>query len=57
MEIVNINGVKHLKIGNSYYDEQNASILIRIGENTIQAYHKTSHTTTDEECEVTINAK
>ena len=57
MEIVNINGVKHLKIGNSYYDEQNASILIRIGENTIQAYHKTSHTTTDDECEVTINAK
>lgn len=59
MEIVNINGVKHLKIGNSYYDEQNASILIRIGENTIQAYHKTSHTqqTNDDECEVLSNAK
>ena len=57
MEIVNINGVKHLKIGKSYYDEQNASILIRIGENTIQAYENTSHSHKTDECEVTINAK
>ncbi|WP_406533408.1 hypothetical protein [Methanobrevibacter sp.] len=57
MEIVNINGEKHLKIGNSYYNEENASMLIRIGENTIQAYENTSHSTTNDECEVTINAK
>lgn len=56
MEIVNINGVKHLKIGDSYYDSANAELLIRIGENTIQAYENTSHSNNDE-CEVTIDAK
>ncbi len=57
MEIVNINGVKHLKIGDSYYDSANAELLIRIGENTIQAYENTSHSKNNDECEVTIDAK
>lgn len=55
MKIVEINGKDHLKIGDSYYDEENASLLIRIGENTIQAYENTSQST--EDCEVTPNAK
>ena len=57
MEIVNINGVKHLKIGDSYYDSANAELLIRIGENTIQAYENTSKSKNNDECEVTIDAK
>jgi len=54
MEIVEINGVEHLKIGNSYYDSNNAELLIRIGENTIKAYQNTSHS---QESEVLTHAK
>ncbi|MDO5841749.1 MAG: hypothetical protein Q4Q24_00575 [Methanobrevibacter ruminantium] len=55
IEIVKINGKDHLKIGDSYYDSANAELLIRIGENTIQAYENTSQSNTD--CEVNSNAK
>lgn len=49
MEIVKINGIDHLKIGNSYYTEANINMLIQVGEKTINLYN-TSHT--QDECEV-----
>lgn len=57
IEIVKINGKDHLKIGDSYYDSANAELLIRIGENTIQAYENTSQSNNTDDCEVTIDAK
>jgi len=56
-DIVEINGVTHLKIGNSYYTADKAQMLIRVGENTIKAYetHNTS-LPTNVESEVTTHA-
>ncbi|MBQ6629539.1 MAG: hypothetical protein IJH65_12095 [Methanobrevibacter sp.] len=58
MKFVEIDGVTHLKIENSYYTLDRVKMLISIGEKTINAYetHNTSLPATTVESEVTTHA-